>query len=78
MIVDANTIVDPLAVVVKLVNASIADVTVPRVLLVYGLAVGAQALRVIFFYQLVKVKICNFLHVARGPEGCAEEKYIYY
>jgi hypothetical protein len=77
VVVATHAIVDPLAVVVELVDALIANVAVPRILFVDRLTVWAQTLSVIFLHQLIEIQILYFMHMARIPERSSQEKEVY-
>ena len=55
MVILTHAIIYPLTVVVKFIDAAIANVTVPRILRVDGLTIWTEPLSIIFFNQLVKM-----------------------
>ena len=64
MVILSNTIIDPLAVVVELAYASVANVAVTGVAGVRSLTIWTKTIWITFFYQLHKVQVWCWKYMA--------------
>ncbi len=72
----ADAVVDPIAVMIKTIDASLADKAVPHIFIYLYFTLRTELIWGIFFYQLQKRNILGLIEITRISVRCEYKQHI--